>query len=583
MTRRASIFAYSLAVALGLLGLQSWSIAVGRIEQRVIAAIEERTGLVVSGMERAEIALLPLPRISLSNVAFSQREGILAGKAVRIKARARLLPLLTGRLSFDRIDLVAPEIDVAVPATSEVLSDWLASPLSWLEQLRSQSRIVVASGSIFLRAEGAIQSVLREVNLTIDERAPDQPLALAGTLNWRGVLTDVRLVWPMTEGRGQTALTATSPLMKLHFEGTRSGPGEAVINGQIALSTPSLPELLGWFGQQPRLAAAIGAFTLTADAQIKPNDVSLNNATAGLDGQMLIGAIKLGEVGGRRSLSGTLAGAELDLGRLITRLRIPPMDSAADAPLAFESWTAQDIDLRVSVDSARANGARLSDVATYLLVKKGRFEAGLLRANAYGGSAKSRLLAFAAPGGIDVRIQAGLDKVNFSQAAGDLPDLRLTGNGGLQLNLEGIGSTVDEVLASLNGKASLALREGELGGLAFADLPRRAERNPGLALRDWRQGKTPFETASAQAGIANGLLMLTEAQMAGPGYRLALTGTASLRTRLLDMTALLSPITGPLKLPFKLTGPLDSPALELQEQSLLQPTRASETPTLLTR
>ena len=161
--------------------------------------------------------------------------------------------------------------------------------------------------------------------------------------------------------------------------------------------------------------------------------------------------------------------------------------------------------------------------------------------------------------------------------------MRLTGNGGLQLNLEGIGSTVDEVLASLNGKASLALREGELGGLAFADLPRRAERNPGLALRDWRQGKTPFETASAQAGIANGLLVLTEAQMAGPGYRLALTGTASLRTRLLDMTALLSPITGPLKLPFKLTGPVDSPALELQEQSLLQPTRASETPTLLTR
>jgi hypothetical protein len=56
MTRRASILAYCLIIALVLLGLQSWSIAVGRVEQHVISAIEQRTGLVVTARERAEIA-----------------------------------------------------------------------------------------------------------------------------------------------------------------------------------------------------------------------------------------------------------------------------------------------------------------------------------------------------------------------------------------------------------------------------------------------------------------------------------------------------------------------------------------------
>jgi AsmA protein len=584
MTRRASILAYSLAIALGLLGLQSWSIAVGRVEQRVIAAIEARTGLVVTGMERAEIALLPLPRISVSNVRFTQRDGLLAGSAVRIKARARLLPLLIGRFSFNRIDLVAPQIDVAVPNDSGNVTDWLAPPLAYLENLRNQSRIVIASGSIFIRAQGAIQSVLRDVNLYLEERDPQEPINLSGSLTWRGIPTELSLLWPMADGRAKTALSVTSSLVKLRFEGSRSGPHDPVINGQLALSAPSLSELLGWFDEKPRLAAAIGSLTLAADAQIKPHEVSLSNAVASLDGERLDGAIKLGDAGERLSLSGTLAGANLDLGRLVSRLQIPALGSAGDAPLTFDSWTAQDIDLRVSVDAARANGARLADVATYLLVKKGRFEAGLLRANAYGGSAKGRFLAVTAPGGVDVKLQIGLDKVNFGQAADDVPQLaRLGGTGGIQINLDGLGHTVDEVIASLSGRANLALRQGEISGIALAELLRRAERSPALVLRDWRQGKTSFETATANAGIANGLLVLTDAQMSGPSYKLMLAGTASLPARTLDMSALLTPVNGSLRLPFTLKGPMDDPALELDLDATLRPAGAQAFPTLLTR
>lgn len=584
MTRRAAIIAFSLVVAIGLLGLQSWDLALGRVQRAAATAIEERTGFVVKAIDRAEIALLPLPRISLSQVAFSQRDGALAGEAVRVKAQLRLLPLLGGRISFDRVDLIAPRIDVAVPAGSDGITEWLSPPLAEFERLQNQSKIVIRSGSVFLRANGAIQSVVRDLDLVIDERGHDEPLALSGSLNWRGVPTEVSLLWPMAGSNAKAALSATSSLLKLRFEGNRAGPGDPVISGLLALSSPSLPRLFGWFGEESRLASALGAVAVSAEIQVKPREVSFNNAVVNLDGERLDGVIKLAEAGGRFALSGTLAGATLDLGRLVDRLPIPIVDAADTTPFDLDTWTARDIDLRISVDAARLKGAKLTDVATYLLVKKGRFETGLLRASAYGGSVKSRLLAISAPAGVDVKIQAGLDKVNIGQAASDLPQLaRLSGTAGAQLALDGVGRTFDELLGSFTGRVNLAARQGEIGGVAFGELLRRAERSPVQALRDWRQGKTPYESISANAGIAGGLLALTEAQMTGSNYRFNLAGSAALRTRTLDMTALLASPNGALKLPFLLKGPVDAPTFDIETEAFLSPAGASLVPTRLTR
>lgn len=584
MTRRAAIIAFSLVVAIGLLGSQSWDVALGRVQRSAIKAIEERTGFLVKTIGRAEIALLPLPRISLSQVSFTQRDGALAGEAVRVKAHLRLLPLLGGRLGFDRVDLIAPRIDVAVQPGSDGVTEWLSPALAEFERLQSQSKIVISAGSVFLRANGAIQSVVRNLDLVIDERELNEPLALSGSLNWRGVPTEVNLLWPMVGGNAKAALSATSSLLKLRFEGTRSGPGEPVISGPLVLSTPSLPKLLGWFGEESRLGSALGAVAVSADIQMKPREVSFSNAIVNLDGERLDGAIKLAETGGRLALSGTLAGAALDLGRIVDRLPIPAVDAADTAPFDLDAWSARDIDLRISVDAARLKGARLDDVATYLLVKKGRFETGLLRAGAYGGSVKSRLLAVATPAGVDIKLQAGLDKVNLGQAASDLPQLaRLSGTGSLQLALDGVGRTFDELLGSLTGRINLAARQGEIGGIAFGELIRRAERSPVQALRDWRQGKTPYETISANAGIAGGLLALTEAQMNGANYRFNLAGSAALRPRTIDMTGLLASSSGALKLPFLLKGPVDAPAFDVASEAFLSPAGASLMPTLLTR
>ena len=585
MTRRVSILVYSLAIGLVLLGLQSWGVAVGLVERHVVSRIEDRTGLKVTGLERANIVLLPLPRIELSQVSFRQHDGLLSGKASQLKARARLLPLLIGRLSFDRIDLVSPEIDATVAGRNDELSEWLATPLAYLSGLTNQSRIVIISGSVFARAEGAIRTILRDVNLVIEDRDPEEPIIASGSVTWRGVATNLSVVWPVAGERARLSLSATSERVNLRLDGIRSGLREPVFNGQLSLSTRSLPDLFGWFGETPRLAAAIGQLSLAAEAQIKANEISLSSASAIFDGDRLDGAIMLGEAGQRWFLSGTLAGATLDLGRMTSRLGLPKPGTglANPTPLEFEAWTAHDIDLRVSVDAARLGGARLSDVATQLLVKKGRFEAGLLRATAYDGSVKGRLLASAAPNAIDVKLQGNLDRINLGQSAADLPELpKLNGQGNLQFALDGTGTTAEAVLASLNGRASLSLRHGELGGFAFTDLLRRAERNPLAALREWRQGKTAFDNASATANVADGIATIADAQMTGPTYRLTLAGQAFLQQGWIEMAGQLAQQSGSLTVPLVLQGPLEGPSLALDSEATLRPA-GSSLPNLLTR
>ena len=194
--------------------------------------------------------------------------------------------------------------------------------------------------------------------------------------------------------------------------------------------------------------------------------------------------------------------------RLLSRLQAAPVTAPNERdPLNFADWTGHDVDLRISVEAARFNGARLSDAALYLLVKKGRFEAGLLRAGAYGGSGKGRALAVAAPGGIELKLQGEFDKLALGQAAAALPALAKAQRRRLRANaaLEGTGSTAEEIMATPERQGLAGGAAGRAGGLCLRRIA--APGRPGtqaLAQSDWRQGKTGFETAQVTLNVANG-------------------------------------------------------------------------------
>jgi len=557
MSRRTLILGLAVAMLLLALGLKPWNLALSQVERSVVAGIEARTGLKVTALRRAEIAFLPLPRISLSDVVFADPQGVLSGKAVRLRARARLLSLIGGQVDFDRIDLVAPELDVTVADNGGSYADWQNRVLGYLTGLEHQTRLVLTSGSVMIRAGSTALTTLRDVNVMIDERTADAPVALAGSFTWRGEPTKVDLLWPVAGERVRTAFSLGSRLMSLRLNGTRSA-AQGVTSGQIEFSTKSLADALAWIGPRPRIASLVSQVELTAQAQINNSSASLDSVVAMVDGDQLEGALKLDGSMPNWALSGTLAGAEFDLGRLLRQAGPPAPTESSDTsttPLEFDGWTTNDIDLRLSLDSAKLGPARLRDLAAQLLIRKGRFEASLLRASAYGGSARARILATPVAAGSDVKLQLGLEKVNLALAADDLPDLaRLSGTATGQLAFDGVGATVDQVSSSLTGRANLTIRQGEFRGIAFPDLLRKAEKPPTSA-RDWRQGKSAFETLQLSALANLGVLYLTETQLTGSGYNVVLNGTADLSRRWLDLNGALSSTTTSTRVPFEVRGP----------------------------
>ncbi|CAD5263484.1 conserved hypothetical protein [Bosea sp. 62] len=574
MSRRALLIGLAAAAALLLtLGLRSWNLALSQVERSVVAGIETRTGLKVTGLRRAEIAILPLPRISLSDVTFADPQGVLAGKAARLRARARLLPLLTGQLDFDRIDLVAPEIDITSDESGSGYAGWLDRVLGYLARLDGQTRLIVTSGSVMMRADRTVLTTLRDVNLVIEERTAQAPVALAGSFTWRGEATKVDILWPVAGERARTAFSLGSRLLNLRLNGTRS-VAQNMTSGQIEFSTKSLSDALAWIGPRPRIASLARQVELTAQAQINQRSVALDSVVAMVDGSQLEGALKLDGAMPNWALSGTLAGAEFDLGRLLRQAE-PQASTAngdnAGTPLEFDGWTANDVDLRLSLDSARIGTARFGDLAAQLLIRKGRFEASLLRASAYGGSARARILATPVAAGADVKLQLGLEKVNLALAADDLPELaRLSGTATGQLAFDGIGSSLEQVVSSLTGRAGLTIRQGEFRGIAFPDLLRKAEKPPTSA-RDWRQGKSAFETLQLSALANLGVLYVTDTQIAGSGYNVVLNGTADLTRRWLDLNGALNSTTTSTRVPFELRGPFFGAAFTPEIDAALRP------------
>lgn len=557
MSRRALVLGLAAAALLLTLGLRPWNLALSHVERSVVAGIEARTGLKVTSLRRAEIAILPLPRISLSDVSFVDPQGVLSGKAARLRARARLLPLISGQLDFDRIDLVVPEIDVAAGETGGSYAGWLDRILGYLARLDGQTRLVLNSGSVMMRSDSTILTTLRDVNLLIEERTEKAPVALAGSFTWRGEATKVDILWPVAGERARTAFSLGSRLMNLRLNGTRSA-AQGTTNGQIEFSTKSLSDALAWIGPRPRIASLVRQVELTAQAQISGGSAALDSVVAMVDGDQLEGALKLDGAMPNWALSGTLAGAEFDLGRLLRQAEPQPAaggNETASTPLEFDGWTTNDVDLRLSLDSARIGATRFGDLAAQLLIRKGRFEASLLRTAAYGGSARARILATPVAAGADVKLQLGIEKMNLALAAEDLPELaRISGTTSGQLAFDGVGSSLEQVVSSLTGRANLTIRQGEFRGIAFPDLLRRAEKPPASA-RDWRQGKSSFETLQLSALANLGVLYVTDTQIAGSGYNVVLNGTADLSRRWLDLNGALSSTTTSARVPFELRGP----------------------------
>jgi len=145
---------------------------------------------------------------------------------------------------------------------------------------------------------------------------------------------------------------------------------------------------------------------------------------------------------------------------------------------------------------------------------------------------------------------------------------------------------VYDLTKGLNGTAGLTSRNGAIAGFNVEQLLKRIERRPLSGGGEFRTGKTPYESLTVNLKIIQGVANVEEVRMEGPNVGLALTGSASIPARELDLrgTASLLSVAArgaaapapAFELPFMVQGPWDDPIILPDPQSRIQRSGAAQ-------
>jgi AsmA protein len=521
----------------------------------------------------AGLRLLPVPHVAMKAVNVTSSDGRHVLRAPAARASIELLPLLAGRVSFTDIRIDRGVIAADLPDTASTAPDTILKTLSGLGEF--PTRLSVTETTLTLTRAGTTLLDLTGLNATTRRRDAQgrRQMIARFRLGDQEVSIDALVPSPQQNAGGIWAgfrIDARSPSFTLRA----NLPIERQSGGEIAVSSTNVAQTLAWLGQTSPLARVFDRIELQGRLSRQTASWDIDNARLKLDGQELEGALSWDFSRDKPILAGTLAGSGFDLGRLVTRLAgarldrpdmidwgfdpvdAPPMPSPSGARM-------HDLDLRLSLEKATIGTLNLDEAAAQVLFSPARIDLNLVQAKLHKGAVKARYTVTRATIGGEQRVQVGFDKIDLAALSQDLiASRRLSGTGTGQLLLEGGGTTLKGLVRSAHGKATLSIRQGEVQGFALADTLRRLERQPLIALRDWRTGRSTFDQAQLTGTITQGLLELTEGAVTAPGFVLTLGGQVSLADQALGLKGLLAhPAGRGLQVPFEITGPWEQPAI----------------------
>jgi AsmA protein len=145
------------------------------------------------------------------------------------------------------------------------------------------------------------------------------------------------------------------------------------------------------------------------------------------------------------------------------------------------------------------------------------------------------------------------------------------------LAVDGVGDRMATLMQNLNGRASVALVDGEISGVDLEKALRRLETRPLSSAVDIRSGRSTLDAASASVKIENGVADISEGVARGPGFTLAFGGSARLPERHLAVKAIAREADSAGQtadsapgIALELAGPWDELALGLDAQAFIR-------------
>lgn len=586
MKRLALLLLLPLVLVLGVAVAAPKLASEGRLRAEALAVIGDVAGATPHIAGKVGFTVLPWPAIEVEGLSVG-RDSLAALTVPKARIVLHLLPLLTGRVRPERIELSEPELIIADRALPD------AKPLATLfgelgtDPRRASLRVI--GGEVLVRHGDAVETVIHQIDGDIAWRG-GRDLVAEGGADWRGQRLDGTLRFSelasLAGGQaGRTRISVSGAPFALKFDGTVKLAGVPVVEGDITLSSAKVRDLLGWLDIEAPTREGFGPFSLKAHALLAPDNAALSNASIELDGNKSEGGFSLRRELGRLVVQGSFASGTLDLttyGRLA--LSDPEGTEWSRTPIDLGILKAIDLDLRLSAGEVRIGDSSIDRVAASALLKGGRLALTIGEAEAWNGTfhAAASLAAPDTGTGVGVRVELAGTDVDLESSLGNLFKLeRLQGTGNFRVALAGTGSSASEIAGNLAGSFTLNAAPGALLGIDVARVLDRLESRPLSGFGGLRGGRTPFDTLDAKATVKDGIAHIDELVVSSPSVRIVMGGDISIGERDLDLkgtAALLTPAsadgstaaTSAFELPFVAQGPWDSPFLLPDPQALIR-------------
>jgi AsmA protein len=584
MPRRVVLIIALATLALLTVALAPWTLSTDVVATSISQHLRDGYGLDLEVRGRSTIAILPVPRVKFENVTLASSDRTIRAEGGTLRGELRLLPLIAGRIELGTVNLSGSRVSLDGEAVQSL--DWqrLTESIRGRRASVSHIRRLVLNASSIRWGSGQAGS-LDDVGLIINWPGPQEKLEVAGWATWRGERIELTQasVSPAVLASGQPSpfvLAVKAGTGRVSITGEAQAGSEPRIAGQSVVESRSVRDFSRWSGLELPLGSLMRAVSVEGDFTMDRRRVTWPSVAVTLGPDRLEGTLAV-RFEGRPVVTGTLAADQINLSDFFT--------SFAQARTASGLWsgddtkllgaTGGDLDLRLSATDARIGRLRLGDMAASVLVRPGRIEASLGRANLNKGTLKGRLTLAALEGGTDVKAQGTFDRVDVASFLAAIGETRwISGEAHGQFALEGSGATIADIVRQTRGRMSVTVGEGELIGIGLNDALRFIEKRPLAASLEWKGGRTAFDQAQVSLAVEGGVGEITEGMLAAPTLRTALKGQVSFVDRSLAVRAQVDPAQpGPSPLiVFDITGGWDDVAIIPDAKALIQRSGAAK-------
>jgi AsmA protein len=588
MSRRVVLIIALVALALLATAVAPWTLSRDGVVASVTQQLLKGYGASLEVRGRSTLAILPVPRVKFDDVTLVAADRSVTAQGGTLRGELRLLPLLLGRVELAEVGLSHSKI--AIDGQFSRFLDWAQAFAVLKEKATKGSlvrRLVVTASSV--RWSEDWDGSFDDVGLVFSWPDTSESLEVAGWTVWRGERVEISqaAISPAVLATGQPSpftLTLAAPMGRVTAKGEALLGSDPRITGETSIEARSVRDFSRWSGLDLPLGSLVRGLSVSGEFLADRRRVTWPSVAVTLGSDTLDGTLAVRFDSERPLVTGTLAAGRLDLTDFVVpfmQARTPSGLWSGDELAAGRAGMGGDLDLRLSATDGRIGRVKLKDMATSVLVRPGRIEVSLGRADLHEGTVKGRLTLATANKVTDLKLQGTFDNIDLGPTLIDLGNPRwITGTAQGSFAIEGSGRTAVELVRQTHGRASIMVKKGELVGIGLETALRRVEKQPLSGSLEWKGGRTPFDRAAATVTVGSGIGEVSDGILSTPAMRTALTGRVSLVDRSLNMRAEVSPTpagapTSPL-IQFDVTGGWDDVAIVPDAKSLIERSGAAK-------